>query len=49
MMEEREAQAKAIVDNIEKEWAGIGDRAERREVVLREEIEAQRQRANELA
>ncbi|GJE88476.1 hypothetical protein PsYK624_045590 [Phanerochaete sordida] len=47
MMEEREAQAKAIVENIENEWAGIGDRAERREVVLREEIEAQRQRAEE--
>ena len=47
MMEEREAQAKAIVENIEKEWAGVGDRAERREVVLREEIEAQRQRAEE--
>lgn len=47
MMEEREAQSKAIVENIEKEWAGVGDRAERREVVLREEIEAQRQRAEE--
>ncbi|KAI0081625.1 hypothetical protein K474DRAFT_1635534 [Panus rudis PR-1116 ss-1] len=45
MMEEREAQAKEIVENIEKEWAGVGERAERREVVLREEIEAQRQRA----
>ena len=45
MMEEREAQAKSIVDNIEKEWADVGDRAERREVVLREEIEAERQRA----
>ena len=47
MMEEREAHAKAIVENIEKEWADVGDRAERREVVLREEVEAQRQRAEE--
>lgn len=45
MMEEREAQAKAIVDNIEKEWAGVGDKAERREAVLREEIEATKMRA----
>ncbi|KAI0953616.1 hypothetical protein AcW1_007790 [Taiwanofungus camphoratus] len=47
MMEAREAQAKAIVDGIEKEWAGVGDRAERREAVLKEEIENQRQRAEE--
>ncbi|KAI0338862.1 hypothetical protein BDW22DRAFT_1362157 [Trametopsis cervina] len=47
MMEEREAQAKAIVEGIEKEWAGVGDRAERREAVLKEEIESQRQRAEE--
>lgn len=46
MMEERESQAKAIVDGIEKEWAVIGERAERREAVLREEIDAQRQRAD---
>ena len=45
MMEEREAQAKAIVESIEKEWAGVGDRAERREAVLREEIEAAKMRA----
>ena len=47
MMEEREAQAKAIVDSIEKDFAGVGDRAERREAVLREEIENQKQRAEE--
>ncbi|KAI0087040.1 hypothetical protein BDY19DRAFT_324018 [Irpex rosettiformis] len=47
MMEDREAQAKAIVENIEKEWAGVGDRAERREAVLKEEIESQRARAEE--
>lgn len=48
MMEEREAQAKAIVEKIEKEWAGVGERAERREAVLREEINTQRQRADDL-
>ncbi|KAI0693206.1 hypothetical protein BC835DRAFT_1276339 [Cytidiella melzeri] len=47
MMEDREAQAKAIVDNIEKEWAGVGDRAERREAALKDDIEAQRLRAEE--
>lgn len=45
MMEEREAQAKSIVENIEKEWAEVGDRAERREIVLREDVETERQRA----
>lgn len=48
MMEEREAQAKAIVDNIEREWAAVGERAERREAVLREEIEGHKQRAEDL-
>ncbi|OCH84090.1 hypothetical protein OBBRIDRAFT_808494 [Obba rivulosa] len=47
MMEAREAQAKAIVDSIENEWAGVGERAERREAVLKEEIEEQRHRAEE--
>jgi nucleoprotein TPR len=46
-MQERELQAKALVDKIENEWATVGDRAERREAVLREDIEAQRQRAEE--
>ncbi|OSD07459.1 hypothetical protein PYCCODRAFT_1456277 [Trametes coccinea BRFM310] len=47
MMEEREAQAKAIVDSLEKDFAGVGERAERREAVLREEIENQKQRAEQ--
>lgn len=47
MMEEREAQAKAIVDSIERDFAGVGEKAERREAVLREEIEAQKQRAED--
>jgi nucleoprotein TPR len=48
MMEEREKQAKEIVEGIEREWAGVGDRAERREAVLREDIENER-RAREQA
>ncbi|KAI0647815.1 hypothetical protein C8Q79DRAFT_924901 [Trametes meyenii] len=47
MMEDREAQAKVIVDGLERDFAGIGDKAERREAVLREEIENQKQRAEE--
>ncbi|EMD40194.1 hypothetical protein CERSUDRAFT_112402 [Gelatoporia subvermispora B] len=47
MMEARETQAKAIVDTIEKEWADVGERAERREAVLKEEIEEQKHRAEE--
>lgn len=46
-MEEREAQAKVMVENIEKEWAAVGARAERREILLREEIETERQRAED--
>lgn len=47
MMEEREIQAKSIVENIESEWSSVGERSERREAVLREEIDAQRERAEE--
>ncbi|EIW59409.1 uncharacterized protein TRAVEDRAFT_121374 [Trametes versicolor FP-101664 SS1] len=47
MMEEREKQTKEIVDGLENDFAGIGDKAERREAVLREEIENQRQRAED--
>jgi nucleoprotein TPR len=42
MMEEREKQAKEIVEGIEREWAVVGDRAERREASLKEEIESQK-------
>lgn len=42
IMEEREKQAKDIVENIEREWAGVGDRAEKREVALRAETEKER-------
>lgn len=47
MMEEREKQTKEIVDGLENDFAGIGDKAERREAVLREEIDNQRQRAED--
>ena len=42
MMEEREKEAKEIVQGIEREWAGIGDKAERREAALKEEVEVER-------
>ncbi len=35
MMEEREQQTKEIVDNIEHEWATVGEKAERRGATLR--------------
>lgn len=42
MMEEREKQAKEIVENVEREWATVGEKAERREAVLKEETERER-------
>lgn len=48
MMEEREKQAKEIVGEIEKEWAGVGERSERREAALREEVEREK-KAHEVA
>jgi hypothetical protein len=39
MMEDR---SKEIVDNIEKDWADIGERAERREAALRDELDRER-------
>ncbi|KAF8887179.1 hypothetical protein BD779DRAFT_1672932 [Infundibulicybe gibba] len=42
MMEEREKQAKEIVEGIEREWAGVGERSERREATLRDEVERER-------
>ncbi|KAF5333006.1 hypothetical protein D9758_015176 [Tetrapyrgos nigripes] len=44
MLEEREKQAKEIVDNIEREWDGLGQRAEERENALRDEIEREKRR-----
>lgn len=47
MMEEREKQAKDIVENIEREWATVGEKAEKREFKLREETERERRRREE--
>ncbi|KAG6376921.1 hypothetical protein JVT61DRAFT_953 [Boletus reticuloceps] len=48
IMEEREKQAKEIVENIEREWAGVGDRAEQREAALRAETEKERRAREEV-
>jgi hypothetical protein len=42
MMEEREARQKESVEAIEKDWAGVGEKAERREAALKEEIEKEK-------
>lgn len=42
MMEEREKQAKEIVDDIEQEWAGAVEKSDRREAALRDEVERER-------
>ena len=42
MMEEREKQAKEIVENIEHEWATVGEKAEKREAMLKAETERER-------
>jgi nucleoprotein TPR len=44
MIEAREAQSKAIVENVEQEWVTVNDRADRREAVLREQVERERSR-----
>ncbi|KAG1780540.1 hypothetical protein EV702DRAFT_1078352 [Suillus placidus] len=47
IMEEREKQAKEIVEGIEREWAGVGERAERREAVLHAEVEKEKRAREE--
>ncbi len=42
LMEDREKQAKDIVENLEKEWAGVPQKAEVREALLKDEIEKER-------
>jgi nucleoprotein TPR len=42
MMEEREKQAKEIVESVEHEWATVGEKAERRETILKDEAEKER-------
>jgi nucleoprotein TPR len=44
MIEAREAQSKAIVENVEQEWATVNERADRREAALREQVECERSR-----
>ena len=47
MMEERERHAKEIVDGLERDWAIVGEKAERREMKLRDEIEREVKRADD--
>lgn len=47
MMEEREAKAKEIVDNIDREWASVGEKADRREKALQDEVESERKAREE--
>ncbi|KAG1766147.1 hypothetical protein EDD22DRAFT_978513 [Suillus occidentalis] len=47
IMEEREKQAKEIVEGIEREWAGVGERAERREAALHAEVEKEKRAREE--
>lgn len=47
MMEERETRQKESVDAIERDWAAVGERAERREAALGEEIERERRAKEE--
>ncbi|KAI9449362.1 hypothetical protein BJY52DRAFT_1215953 [Lactarius psammicola] len=44
MVEAREAQSKAIVENVEQEWAAVNERADRRESALREQVDRERLR-----
>ena len=44
MVEDREAQSKAIVENVEQEWATVNERVDRREAALREQVERERSR-----
>lgn len=47
MMEEREARQKESVDAIERDWAGVGEKAERREAALMDEIEREKRAKEE--
>ena len=42
LMEEREKQVKETVENLENEWASVGQKAEVREAALKDEIEKER-------
>jgi len=47
MMEEREQHAKEIVDGLERDWATIGEKAERREMKLKDEIDREAKRGDD--
>ena len=47
MMEEREVRQKESVDAIERDWAGVGEKAERREAALMDEIEREKRAKEE--
>jgi len=42
LMEEREKQVKETVENLENEWAGVGQKAEAREAALKDEIDKEK-------
>ncbi|KAH9056279.1 hypothetical protein EDB87DRAFT_1637584 [Lactarius vividus] len=44
MVEAREAQSKAIVENVEQEWEAVNERADRRESALRDQVDRERSR-----
>ena len=44
MVENRGAQSKVIVENVEQEWATVNDRVDRCEAALREQMERERSR-----
>ncbi|KAH9977476.1 hypothetical protein BJV74DRAFT_946992 [Russula compacta] len=44
MVEAREAQSKAIVENVEQEWATVNERADRREAALLDQVEREQSR-----
>ncbi|KAJ4482315.1 hypothetical protein J3R30DRAFT_3402901 [Lentinula aciculospora] len=42
VLEAREKQAKEFVENMERDWAGLGERADEREAIIRADVEKQR-------
>lgn len=48
MMEDREAQSKQLVENIERDWDGLSAKAAARERKLREELEEEQQKVTAL-
>ena len=47
MMEEREQHAKEIIGGLERDWVTIGEKAERMEMKLKDEIEREARRADD--